>query len=188
MVGTMARPSSPSVRFTAFDAPSITSMPNIGNDEAERDQQLLEHRDGQRRGERPRVSSTSQIAAARPISACATSFDARRDALVAAPRQLQVVVGEAQRAVAQRDEQHRPDIAVAQIDPEQRGDRQREQDQHAAHRRRALLLDQMPFRPIAADRLAVALQATSASGSAAGPRMKLTTSAVRQAAPERKVM
>ena len=75
-----------------------------------------------------------------------------------APRQLQVVVGEAQRAVAQRDEQHRPDIAVAQIDPEQRGDRQREQDQHAAHRRRALLLDQMPFRAVAADRLAVALQ------------------------------
>ena len=30
MVGTMASPSSPSVRFTAFDAPIITSMPNTG--------------------------------------------------------------------------------------------------------------------------------------------------------------
>ena len=36
--------------------------------------------------------------------------------------QLQIVVGEAERAVAERDQQHRPDIAVAQIDPQQRGD------------------------------------------------------------------
>ena len=106
----------------------------------------------------PRVSSTSQTAAISPIRACAISFTRARDAFVVVARQLQVVVGETQRAVAQRDEQHRPDIEVAQIHPQQRGDRQRGQDQHAAHRRRALLLDQMPLRPIAADRLAVPLQ------------------------------
>ena len=52
MVGTIARPSSPSVRFTALELPIITSMANTGKNVAERDQHFLEHRHGQLGAER----------------------------------------------------------------------------------------------------------------------------------------
>ena len=77
---------------------------------------------------------------------------------------FRIIVGEADGAEADGDEQHDPDEAVAQIRPEQRAEGDREKDQHAAHGGRALLGDEMGFRPVAADRLALALLASSASG------------------------
>ncbi len=82
---------------------------------------------------------------------------AARDAAMIALGELHVVVGEAERAVAERDEQHRPHVGIAQIGPEQGRGGEREQDQHAAHRRRALLLDEVALRSVEADRLALAL-------------------------------
>ena len=72
-------------------------------------------------------------------------------------RHLQIVVVEADRAEAQRDEQHDPDIGARQARPQQRGRDQPEQDHQAAHRRRALLGQQMRGRAVGADRLALAL-------------------------------
>ena len=70
---------------------------------------------------------------------------------------LQIIVVEADRGEAERDEQHDPDIGARQARPQQRGGEQAEQDHQPAHRRRALLGQQMRGRPVGADRLALAL-------------------------------
>jgi hypothetical protein len=78
-------------------------------------------------------------------------------ALAVALGQLEEVVAEADRAIADGHPQHDPDIAIRQIGPEQRGDREREQDQHAAHGRCALLGEEVALRPVEADGLSLAL-------------------------------
>ena len=78
------------------------------------------------------------------------------------PGQLEIVVGEADGTESERDEEHRPHIGVGEIGPQERRDAGREQDQHAAHGRRALLGDQMARRAVRPDRLALALVAPEA--------------------------
>ena len=72
-------------------------------------------------------------------------------------RDLQEIVVEADGAEAERHEQHGPDIEIGEIGPQQRRDENARQDHEPAHGRRALLLDDMALRPVAADRLAPAL-------------------------------
>ncbi len=74
MVGTMASPSSPSVRFTAFEAPSITSMPKNGNAKPNGISTSLNTGTVRDVAKAPRVSITIQTEAAMPISICAISL------------------------------------------------------------------------------------------------------------------
>ena len=78
---------------------------------------------------------------------------ARRQALRIAIDHLAPVVVPADGAEAQGDDQHHPDVAVGQVAPQQRRDADGDQDQRAAHGRRAGL-DQMGLRPVVAHRLA----------------------------------
>ncbi len=70
---------------------------------------------------------------------------------------LGVIIREPNRAKPKRDEQDQQDIPVVHPPPQDRRDHQRSKDHDAAHRGRALFLQQMTFRPILADRLALAL-------------------------------
>ncbi len=72
-------------------------------------------------------------------------------------RHLQIVVVESDKAKTQRHRQHDPDIGIGGIGPQQRRHHQPGQDHQPAHRRRALLGDQMRRRTVGADRLALAL-------------------------------
>ena len=72
-------------------------------------------------------------------------------------RHLQIVVVESDEAEAERHRQHDPDIGVERIGPQQRRDHEAREDHQPAHRRRALLGDQVRLRAIGADRLALAL-------------------------------
>jgi len=157
-------------------APIITN-------EAERDQHLLEHRHRQSGGQRAADQQRDGDRAGQAHHQLRDQLATRRNALGVAPRELEVVVDEPHRAIAERQQQHGPDEAVAQIRPQQRRDRQRQQDQQAAHRRRALLLDQVPLGPVLADRLPAALhraqpadhhrpehEAEEQRGQAGGPR------------------
>ena len=67
ITGTMARPSRPSVRFTALPAPTMMKAREHHEEPAEIDQQLLEKREHQRGRERPvpqaRTSATQATSA-----------------------------------------------------------------------------------------------------------------------------
>src|SRR5262249_21375275 len=80
-----------------------------------------------------------------------------RESAARPARELEEIVEEADQPEADGDEEDDPNIAVAQVGPEERRQRQREQDQDAAHRRRALLGDDVRLRTVGADRLALAL-------------------------------
>ena len=86
-------------------------------------------------------------------------LDLAGKALGVAFGQLQEVVGETKQAKTAGNQQNRPDEAVAEIGPEQGGNRKGDQDQQPAHGRCALFGHQMAFRAILADRLALALLA-----------------------------
>jgi hypothetical protein len=126
-----------------LDAPIITNIATSGN----RNPNGISRR---HEGENPDRGE-------QPDGGLAYQFDTAWHAFGVALGQLQKIVGEADGAVADGDEQGRPDIAVIEIGPEQRGDAEGEKNEHAAHRGRAFLLDQMPLRPVEADRLAVLL-------------------------------
>ena len=66
---------------------------------------------------------------------------------------LAPVVGPADGAETERDQQHDPDKAVAQVSPQQRGNGNGQQHQHAAHGWRAALA-QVRLHGVFADRLA----------------------------------
>jgi hypothetical protein len=78
-------------------------------------------------------------------------------AVGAAPGELQHVVGKADRAEADRDVEDRPHEAVGQIRPQQGRHAERQEDEEAAHGRRARLGQHVGFRPVVADRLSRAL-------------------------------
>ena len=80
-----------------------------------------------------------------------------RQTLAVTLGQLQIVVAEADNAVTDGDPQHDPDIAIVQIRPEQSRDDERQQDEHTAHGGRAFLGEQVVFRSVDTDRLALAL-------------------------------
>ncbi len=72
---------------------------------------------------------------------------ARAHAVGVAVDHLAVIVGPADGAETQRDQQHQPDEAVAQIHPQQGGHADGQQDEHPAHGGRAGL-DEMRLRPV----------------------------------------
>ena len=176
-VGMIARPSRPSVRLTALLVPTITQerqrdeaphAERIADGLEERHDQVglrrqrrleaaLHPRDEQLheaarcRAPRPRTRGRRRRRA--PITDCHDELRARRQALRIAVDDLAVVVDPADRAEAQRHQQHDPDEAVVEVAPQQRRDRDRHQDQRAAHRRRAGL-DEMRLRTVVAHRLA----------------------------------
>ena len=71
--------------------------------------------------------------------------------------QLTIIVDKPDQTETDRDEQNDPDIRIGEIGPEQGRNRQRQQDQKAAHRRRSLLAHQVPGRAVGANRLTVRL-------------------------------
>ena len=125
--------------------------------EAERDQHLLEHRDREPGAERAPRQQGYPHRAAEPQRQLRDQLAPGRDALGIAPRQLQEIIHEADRAIAQRQQQHGPHITVREVRPDQCAGHQRRQDQHAAHGGRALLFDQVAGRAVFPDRLAAIL-------------------------------
>ena len=98
---------------------------------------------------------------------------------------LEVIVEEADEAEEEHRAHAQPDIAVAQVSPEQRRNERRADDQDAAHGRRAFL-GEMGLRPFGPDFLAdlVLFQERMR----AGPRRKLRNRAVMPASAVRTVM
>ena len=156
MIGTMARPSSPSVRLTALPAPTMTKQANGMKNQPRLISKSLKN---------GKVSDVAK----RPLAVahddeCRDAGDQEFDGQ---PRlagkaemrllgDLQIVVIEADRAEAQRHQQHHPDIDAGDVGPQQRRDDDARQDHQPAHGRRAGLLE-MRLRPVGADRLALAL-------------------------------
>ena len=89
-------------------------------------------------------------------------LDAAAEALGRLLRHFEIIVIEADGAVDEGEQQHDPDISVAQISPEQHGNGDAGEDHQPAHGGRALLLQEMPLGAVFADRLAFAL--TDAQG------------------------
>ena len=152
----MARPSSPSVRLTALLAPDHDEDRHRHEEPAEVDQQVLHEGNRQTRragiaGERHDDQRRHRADADLPGQLALAG-----QALGVALGQLEEVVAEADHAEADGDEHHDPDIDVGEVRPQQGADDDRDQDHQAAHGGRALLL-LMGFRPVAADRLAIAL-------------------------------
>jgi hypothetical protein len=126
-------------------------------EQAERDQQVLEERHGEARRQRFRREPDDPQGRNQADAQLRDQLDAAGQALGVALGQLQEIVAEADGAVAQGHPQHDPDIAVAEIGPQQRGYAGGDQEHEPAHGRRALLGEQMRFRAVFADRLAFAL-------------------------------
>jgi len=78
---------------------------------------------------------------------------ARRHAARVLVDDLAVVVDPADHAIAKGDENHDPDKAIGEVGPQQRGHGNAEQNQHAAHGRRARF-HQMRLRTVLTDSLA----------------------------------
>jgi hypothetical protein len=78
---------------------------------------------------------------------------ARDQALRILLRELEVVVPEADESERERDAEHHPHETVREIGPQQRAREDRDEDQHAAHRRRAGL-GEMRLRAVVAHHLA----------------------------------
>ena len=72
-------------------------------------------------------------------------------------RHLEIVVVEADRAEAEGDEEHDPDIGALRVGPEERRGEEAEEDHQPAHGGRALLGQKMRRGAVGADRLALAL-------------------------------
>ena len=74
MVGTIASPSSPSVRFTAFELPIITSAANTGKNRPSGISTSLNTGMASSLASGSRVSEVIQTPAIRPITACTSSL------------------------------------------------------------------------------------------------------------------
>jgi hypothetical protein len=191
ITGTIARPSRPSVRFTALPAPTMTKAPKNMKNQPRLMTQVLGEREGQR-------GASGAVGAGKRGAHHEIGRDRRDEeldaearlagkALVGLLRDLEVVVIETDRAEAERDEQHDPDIDAGEVGPEQRRlPTIPRQDHQAAHGRRAGLLE-MGLRTIGADRLALAL-AVRSEAMIIGPNRKTISAEVNSAPPVRKVM
>jgi hypothetical protein len=72
-------------------------------------------------------------------------------------RHLGEIVDEADQAEAQRHQQHGPHVGIGEIGPQERCYAERDEDDEPAHGGRAFFCEQMPFRTVGADGLALAL-------------------------------
>jgi hypothetical protein len=75
-------------------------------------------------------------------------------------RDFQIVVVKPDQSKRYGDAEYDPDIGVRKIRPQQHRDDEARQNHQAAHGGRALLIDEMRCRTVAADRLAFALLQT----------------------------
>src|SRR3989337_2737658 len=87
-------------------------------------------------------------------------LDAAAEAFRRLPGHFEIVVVETDGAIDEGEQQDDPDINIVQIAPEQHGGGHAGQDHQAAHGRRALLLEEMAFGTVFADRLSFALTDT----------------------------
>jgi hypothetical protein len=114
-------------------------------------------------------------------------FPAGRQALRVAVNHLLPVVVPADDAEAERDDEHGPHILVAEIAPEQRGETDGNEDQDAAHGRRAGF-DEMGLRAVVAYRLADLLGGQPADDARAGGEGNEQRSHRRQHGTQRDVV
>ena len=158
MTGTMARPSRPSVRFTAFPAPTIMKTAKKTKNQPRLTINSLKNGNTSERRER-HMPELDQRNASEPRN---DGFDAHPRAagksIMRLFRDLQIIVIEADHAEAERDPKHHPDIGIGRVCPQKRRDQHAGQDHQPAHRRRAGLGDNVRFRTVGADRLTLALQ------------------------------
>ena len=124
---------------------------------AEIQRDIFEKRQCQRGRER-RPAEPHQRVARRQRNYCLDQqTNAAGKAVMALLRHLQIIVVETDKAEAQRDREHDPDIGIERVGPQHGRDQYTGQDHQAAHGRRALLGHQMRLRAVGADRLALAL-------------------------------
>ena len=130
---------------------------------AEIDQQVLEHREGDRGGQGVGFAVLMGAVADQDEGGDAGDGELDQDLGQAGDAgrglfgDLGVVVEKAQGPVAEGDQQHHPDIEVLQVRPQQGADQQPGQDHEPAHGRGAGLLDDVALDAFLADRLAAAL-------------------------------
>ena len=117
MVGTIASPSNPSVRLTALLLPTITNMPTSGKAKPNGISTSLNTGIVSPVPSGPRVSHVIADGAGKAHAELPQHLRARRHALGVPPRQFEEVVGKADPAIAERQQQHRPHVAVAQVGP-----------------------------------------------------------------------
>ena len=187
ITGTMASPSRPSVRFTALPAPTMMKAPNSTKNQPRLMINSLNIGNVSEVAKVGRPSWASDKQA--PMATIASAIRRARSgaAAVGLPRDLQIVVVEADQAETERHAEHDPDIGIERIGPQHRRDHQSGKDHQPAHGGRALLGDEMRLRAVGADRLALALLQTQ--GSMIGePTKNTNTMAVIIAPPVRKVM
>ena len=143
--------------LTALPAPTTTNMPTKMKKMPKGMSRSLKNGNGQRSRQR-RIADPHEDA-----DGNAGNGELRqqphlaRKALGRRLGDLEEIVIKADGAETQRHEQHGPDIEIAQVGPQQRGNEDARQDHQPAHGRRALLFDDVALRPVAADRLAAAL-------------------------------
>ena len=153
IVGTIANPSSPSVKFTELLAPTITTIPTNGNAKPNGINTSLNTGSVSPVPNGPRIRNEIAIAHANPMINCAiilpradTPLVFRRDSL----RKSSTNPIAPYPSVSSSTAHTNPFVRSAQSSVEIVNERR---IKHAAHRRRALLLDQMPRRSVLADRL-----------------------------------
>ena len=149
----MARPSRPSVRVDGVGGTDDDEVGQHHEEAAERDRHFLEegniegvldHAAGGQKQRQGRAQAEHRLGQV---------FGARRQPLAVAFDHLEVIVHPADDAEAGGHADGDPDVAVAQVGPEQRRDNDGDQNQRAAHGRCAGLA-QMGLRAVAAHRLA----------------------------------
>ena len=124
ITGTMARPSSPSVRFTALPAPTMMKAPNTTKNQPRSITKSLKN--GNRQRGRERAAAEARDARSRPATRddrLDEQASAAGEAGMASAGDLEIVVVEADDAEAERHAEHDPDVGVGRIGPEQRGER-----------------------------------------------------------------
>ena len=157
MTGTIARPSRPSVRFTALPAPTMMTVVTITKNQPKFRRKPLKNGTASEVDSGGRPIQTIARHAAPAMIASINKACSAREAGVRLLGDLQIVVVEADEAEAERHGKHDPDIWIAQVGPQQGRDHETGEDHQPAHGRRAALGDQMRLRTVLADRLPLAL-------------------------------
>ena len=162
MIGTIASPSRPSVRLTALPAPTITTPANGMKNQPRLSRKSLMNGkvSDDENGAWPARMMTQAAMPAITNSIASRALPEKPEMRLLGD--LEIVVVEADRAEAERHQQHHPDIDAAEVGPQQRRADDARQDHQAAHRRRAGLLE-MRLRSVGADRLALALPHAAAN-------------------------
>src|ERR1700690_4023874 len=141
ITGTIASPSSPSVRLTALPKATMTNGPNSRNAQP-------------KSNTKPLTKGTASPAA--PLAPPRHS-EHPGNAGCRLLRDFQIVAVEADHGEARGDEQHDPHVRALEIGPQQSGDKEAEQDHEAAHGGRTFFAEKVRRRSIGPNRLPLAL-------------------------------